>query len=65
METLIGINKIRRCGKVLILPMRNGNKYKDDIIRMKIKVLILPMRNGNLLNLSKVLSMYFSFLSYL
>jgi len=22
---------------VLILPMRNGNKYKDDIIRMKIK----------------------------
>jgi len=36
--------------KVLILPMRNGNKVKQFFLGPYIKVLILPMRNGNYLS---------------
>ena len=46
METYIPKN-IEIQGKVLILPMRNGNNVYSRKCRYIYSVLILPMRNGN------------------
>ena len=50
--------------KVLILPMRNGNKAIQDKFQVQSLVLILPMRNGNFYPLFQSMKS-FEFLSYL
>ena len=49
METTEPHKRYRLLTFVLILPMRNGNKWLFGVIWQYIDVLILPMRNGNVI----------------